>query len=216
MRIDDDEIPSDLPDSARMQRVEVALQFQKRLIIALGAVSVILLSSFVTGALMLQDQPARPAAMGDPTTQAGADAGELRKRLASVEKDLESVRQERAAMTETLQRMQVIERTGQVEKLNAVLQEQERAVRRFMLNLKDGMFDLSRMVAGSRTWFDEYSQRLDRAIADGKAREARLQEISRLELPAETAAAEAAAPSGQTPSNQTPSNQTPSNQTPSD
>lgn len=187
MRIDDDEIPSDLPDSARMQRVEVSLQFQKRLIILLGAVSVILLSSFATGALMLQRKPAHPAAIVTSGDETGTESSELRKRLAAVEQDLETSRLELAAMTETLERMHVIEKTDQVTKLNEVLQQQERAYRDFLRNLKDGMFDLSRMVAGSRTWLDEYNQRLDQAIAEGKAREARLQELSRLELVPETA-----------------------------
>lgn len=187
MRIDDDEIPSDLPDSARMQRVEVSLQFQKRLIILLGAVSVILLSSFATGALMLQRKPAHPAALVTSGDETGTESSELRKRLAAVEQDLETSRLELAAMTETLERMHVIEKTDQVTKLNEVLQQQERAYRDFLRNLKDGMFDLSRMVAGSRTWLDEYNQRLDQAIAEGKAREARLQELSRLELAPETA-----------------------------
>lgn len=187
MRIDDDEIPSDLPDSARMQRVEVSLQFQKRLIILLGAVSVILLSSFATGALMLQRKPAHPAALVTSGDETSTESSELRKRLAAVEQDLETSRLELAAMTETLERMHVIEKTDQVTKLNEVLQQQERAYRDFLRNLKDGMFDLSRMVAGSRTWLDEYNQRLDQAIAEGKAREARLQELSRLELAPETA-----------------------------
>lgn len=195
MRIDDDELPSDLPDSARMQRVEASLAFQKRLIIVLGAVTVILLSSFATGALMVQRKHAQAPSAIIPVETGETGQGELRKRLAVVEKDLESSRQELIALTTALQRLQVVERTGQVDQMNAVLQEQERAFRVFLRNLKDGMFDLSRMVAGSRTWLDEYNQRIDQLIAESRAREARLGEISSLELPVGAAADQAEAAS---------------------
>lgn len=187
MRIDDDEIPSDLPDSGRMQRVEISLQFQKRVIIALCTITVILLSSFGTGALMIhRNKQAEPIAETLSSEANEPDQLALRKRLAMVEKDLSESRRELAELAEALQRAEVIEQTGQVEKMNGMLQAQEQAFRTFARNLKDGMYDLSRMVAGSRTWLDEYNQRIDQALAESSAREARLKEIARLQSPGGT------------------------------
>lgn len=179
MRIDDD-IPSDLPDPARIQRMEASLALQKQLLMIFAAITIILLTSFVTGALMLQGRLKQPVVHDPANTVVSEERVEVRKRLAAIEKQLAESQDKLTDLTNAVERKQIIEQTGQVQKMNQTLQEQEQTWRAFVRALKDGMFDLSRMVAGSRTWLDEYNDRLDRVLASSVAREQQLQEMHRL------------------------------------
>ncbi len=54
--------------------------------------------------------------------------------------------------------------------LRKLMIEQEQSNRQFLAALKQGMYDLSRMVKGSRTWYEVYKGDLDLVIADSKLR----------------------------------------------
>lgn len=175
MRIDDEDSSFNPQDPGRIQRVEASLQTQKHLMIAIAAILLILLSSLITGAALLKERLSGPAVMKTADNGTSVETEALRMRLAKLEQRFHESKNERAELVAALEQLQVIEQTAQVDQMNRVLQAQERAWRKFIQNLKDGMFDLSRMVAGSRTWLDEYKQRLDRAIEESKARETQLQ-----------------------------------------
>ncbi|MEH6652379.1 MAG: hypothetical protein V7707_20370 [Motiliproteus sp.] len=54
--------------------------------------------------------------------------------------------------------------------LRTLMIEQEQSYQQFLRALQQGMYDVSRMVKGSRTWFEVYKEDLDLVISDSKSR----------------------------------------------
>ncbi|MEH6823056.1 MAG: hypothetical protein V7629_03990 [Motiliproteus sp.] len=54
--------------------------------------------------------------------------------------------------------------------LRQLMAEQEASYQQFMAALQQGMYDISRMVKGSRTWYEVYKEDLDLVIEDSKMR----------------------------------------------
>ncbi len=63
---------------------------------------------------------------------------------------------------------------SQVSVFRNTLVEQEQSYQEYLATMKLGMFDLAKMVQGSRTWLDLYKEKLDDGIALSKEREKRL------------------------------------------
>ena len=51
---------------------------------------------------------------------------------------------------------------------------QEASYQQFITALQQGMYDISRMVKGSRTWYEVYKEDLNLVIRDSKEREQQL------------------------------------------
>lgn len=58
--------------------------------------------------------------------------------------------------------------------IKATLVKQEQSYRQFLAAMQTGMVDLAKMVTGSRTWLDIYSEQLDEVIEASEEREAAL------------------------------------------
>jgi len=54
--------------------------------------------------------------------------------------------------------------------LRKLMVEQEGSYQQFITALQQGMYDLSKMVKGSRTWYEVYKDDLDLVIGDSKGR----------------------------------------------
>ncbi len=60
-------------------------------------------------------------------------------------------------------------------KLRSTMVDQEISYLQFLEALQQGMYELSRMVRGSRTWYEVYKEELDAVIEDGEARIAKIE-----------------------------------------
>ena len=58
--------------------------------------------------------------------------------------------------------------------LRKLMIEQEESWQQFLATLKQGMYDISRMVKGSRTWYEVYKEDLDLVTKDSQHRSERL------------------------------------------
>lgn len=58
--------------------------------------------------------------------------------------------------------------------LRKLMVEQEGSYQQFITALQQGMYDLSKMIKGSRTWYEVYKDDLDLVIGDSKGRAAQL------------------------------------------
>ncbi len=176
------EAAPELSDSERIAQLENRVGFHRILVVVLGALTVILLSSVITGVIVLNDQLSRieaPGASADGTaTGAPAKGG---AELAKLEKALEEQTAQLAEIQQTLESQRTIENIRQVQQMAEILRKQESAYRSVMLNLKAGMRDLSRMVPGSRTWLEEYEERMDRSLAGSRERDQRLSGFTQLD-----------------------------------
>lgn len=60
-------------------------------------------------------------------------------------------------------------------KLRSTMVDQEISYLQFLEALQQGMYELSRMVRGSRTWYEVYKEELDAVIEDSEARISKLE-----------------------------------------
>ncbi len=177
----------ELSDSERIALLEKRVGFHRLLVVILGALTLILLSSVITGVIVLNAQISKievPAA--DDTAGAPATPGQLGKDQLALKKEQEALAERLAEIETALASQGTIENIDQVRGMAKILREQENDYRTVMLSLRAGMRDLSRMVPGSRTWLEEYEERMNRSIEASRQREGRLQGY--LALPEEQAA----------------------------
>ncbi|GAA3971393.1 hypothetical protein [Allohahella marinimesophila] len=86
---------------------------------------------------------------------------------------------------ERLSRMELILQRTNTGRFADILLEQEKDKQQFALGAKEAITDLARMVPGSRTWLELYSEQIDKGVERSKARTSAISNIK-------TEAAEAA------------------------
>lgn len=93
-------------------------------------------------------------------------------------------RAEVEALQETLKEQQdiikalnLVYKQSQVSVFRNTLVEQEQSYQEFLSTMKLGMFDLAKMVQGSRTWLEIYKEKLDDVAELSKEREERLMRL---------------------------------------
>lgn len=105
---------------------------------------------------------------------------ELRSELKSIEKVTESAAAYNRHAQVLEQRIdRVLNRTdlNNYAEVRQLILEQEQSYQQFITALQQGMYDLARMVKGSRTWYDVYKEELDRVVESSKARHQRLSDL---------------------------------------
>ncbi|MEH6627629.1 MAG: hypothetical protein V7739_14390 [Motiliproteus sp.] len=63
-------------------------------------------------------------------------------------------------------------------KLRQILADQEQNYGQFIRSLEQGMYELSRMVRGSRTWYDVYKEDLDKILSSSDERTRKLEAMA--------------------------------------
>lgn len=167
----------ELSDSERIVLLENRVAFHRILVVVLGALTVILLSSVITGVIVLNAQISRIEVpeTGEETAGAPVSSSQLGKDQLSLKKEQEALAKRLAEIETALAAQGTIENIEQVRAMAQILRDQENAYRTVMLSLRAGMRDLSRMVPGSRVWLEEYEERMNRSITGSREREGRLQ-----------------------------------------
>lgn len=165
---------SDAPavsDAERIARLEKRVKLQTLLVIALFVFCVILLGGL--GTLFLSGGDSRP-----DENRAQLEAHEQRfTELNSALKKAESFNLQAQVLEAKIER---ILGQGQLNNFSTVRKlalEQEASHQQFLKALKQGMLDLSRMVRGSRTWYDFYAEQIDELLAGSDRRERELKAL---------------------------------------
>lgn len=70
---------------------------------------------------------------------------------------------------------------SQVATFQKTMIEQEQSYQEFLATLKLGMFDLAKMIPGSRTWLEVYNEKIDDGVKLSKQREKALKRLKLLE-----------------------------------
>ncbi|MEH6449920.1 MAG: hypothetical protein V7765_14705 [Oleispira sp.] len=91
--------------------------------------------------------------------------------ILSLQEDLKEQKETIAAMSLTYQQ-------SEAATFQQTLIEQEQSYQDFLSALKLGMFDLAKMVQGSRTWLDVYNDKLDDAKNLSELREKKLKRLN--------------------------------------
>jgi hypothetical protein len=90
---------------------------------------------------------------------------------------IQSLRSELEKQQSTIGSLSLTYKRSEAATFQQTLIEQEQSYQQFLSALKLGMFDLAKMVQGSRTWLDVYNDKLDDAQDLSELREKKLQRL---------------------------------------
>lgn len=90
---------------------------------------------------------------------------------------IQTLRTELDKQASALSGLSLTYQQSQVAAFQQTMIEQEQSYQEFLSTLKLGMFDLAKMVQGSRTWLDVYNEKLDDAKDLSKQREKNLKRL---------------------------------------
>jgi len=98
-------------------------------------------------------------------------------KVRELEKQQEQLQQMMANLEDMQERIALLEQNYQLSSatdIKATMVKQEQSYRQFLYGMKVGMVDLAKMVTGSRTWLEVYSEKIDEVIEGSEEREAEL------------------------------------------
>jgi hypothetical protein len=90
---------------------------------------------------------------------------------------LETLKEEVKQQQLLIEHLTLTYETSQIASFQTTLIEQEQSYQTFLATMRLGMFDLAKMVQGSRTWLDIYNDKLEDAEDLSEAREKALNKI---------------------------------------
>jgi len=98
-------------------------------------------------------------------------------KVRELEQQQEQLQQMMANLEDMQERIALLEQNYQLSSatdIKATMVKQEQSYRQFLYGMKVGMVDLAKMVTGSRTWLEVYSEKIDEVIEGSEEREAEL------------------------------------------
>ncbi|WP_210396922.1 hypothetical protein [Motiliproteus sediminis] len=100
------------------------------------------------------------------------------ERISKVTQSAKAYNQHAQVLEERLERVLQQTDLNNYASVRDLILRQEASYQLFISALQQGMYDLSRMIKGSRTWYEVYKEDLDRVAAESKERYLRLQELT--------------------------------------
>ncbi len=164
-----DEDENELSESQRLSILEETVTTNRRLLIAVLMMALIVVSVTVTMAVVRLLAP--DVTYVDTRT------------FARVEQEVTVLKEAAIAWEQKAADMKVILDSSHATAFKAMMLEQEQSYQLHLNALKEGMRDLARMVPGSRTWLEEYEEQMNTAIEQSKARMTQLSRLQTSELP---------------------------------
>ncbi|MBV1914536.1 MAG: hypothetical protein KUG72_04070 [Pseudomonadales bacterium] len=187
---DDDEGSSGnepLSDSQRIQNLEKSLSTQKLISGGVGLIVLIMLTFFSVGYFALNNRVTSNSenAGGPQDDNINAILEEkfetYTKTLPSADDLSNKYGDQISALNIQLDELDVFTKKSSVAELRQLMLDREKSNQVFLFALSNGMLSLSKMVRGSRTWFQQYDSELTAAIKASKAREKSLKQLIALE-----------------------------------
>lgn len=159
-----------LSESQRLALLESAMGTNRTVLIILSLLIIISLSVTVTLAIVTALTEEEP--MVDL-----AEIDSLKQQLDVLKADSESINKRLTVLNEELPKLRRALNDGSAPVFQKLLVEQEESAQAFIRGVKEGMYDLARMIPGSRTWLELYTDKMDRALAESQQRERELTRI---------------------------------------
>ncbi|WP_207063594.1 hypothetical protein [Motiliproteus sp. SC1-56] len=154
----------ELTPEQRIEKLEKGRTLNLILICVLGFFSLLQLGAIAAMFLTSGDQ--RP----DRNADAIANLEHRIERLRDSSQSIEGFRLEAGVLNDKLDRVLNQTDLNNFAVLRALMIEREEDHTRFIEALQQGMYDLSRMLRGSRTWYEVYKEDLDRVLQNSRNR----------------------------------------------
>lgn len=157
----------EMTESQRLTLLERAMNLNRVFLVLLALLIIISLSVTITVTIV--------SLMGtDETPALKAEVDALRQEVDSLLQDNKALNARLAVITDELPRLRSTLQNSSAPTFQRLLVEQEESYQEFIRGVKEGMYDLARMVPGSRTWLELYNERMDRALQLSQERQRQL------------------------------------------
>ncbi len=167
---------NELTEGQRLSVLEKGVNLNRIFMMLLAILIVVTLAVSITIAI-ISSMTGKKGSLASAAEIADLQAKvqELRADLELTRTQLERVNRELPALRETLN-------NSSAPAFQRILIEQEKGHQEFIKGVKEGMYDLARMVPGSRTWLELYAERMDKAATFSRERQRQLQRLDTGEI----------------------------------
>ena len=167
-----------LSDEQRLQHLEKGGRLDRILIFALAAVLAMTLASWMTAGLLGLFSEAPPVVSSSDIEAVQQQLVQQEQQIAALQRQLEQLQQLAATPPSAPSQSPANDGTREsLQRLTNLLIDQEQSLQNSLAALKNGMRDLAGMIAGSRSWLDDYNEALDKPLSESQARVATLQQL---------------------------------------
>lgn len=171
MSAHDQEEDQTLSEEQRIQLLEKSMSLNRIILLFLAILAIVSLSVSITWMLLT-------ATSEDPTPKLQEQITALQEENTALKAEIASLREQIAPVAGELPQLRALVQNSSAPAFQALLIEQEKSIQEFIKALKTGMYDLARMVPGSRTWLDIYGQQMDSALRQSIGRMRQLQRLN--------------------------------------
>jgi uncharacterized protein YukE len=175
-REESSENENDMSEVQRLSIVEKSVRLDRVLLLLLALLIILTLAVTITIAVLssISNGGAENASAAELAAMQ-AKVQELRNDLQATRLQLETLNKELPALKATLQ-------NSSAPAFQKLMLDQEKSFQEFIKGVKEGMYDLARMVPGSRTWLELYSEKMDKVRQLSVARQRNLQRLNTGEI----------------------------------
>jgi flagellar basal body-associated protein FliL len=163
-----EEQQEELTEAQRLTKLEKSKKLSQILIISLSALSIVQLAGLIT--LFILSGSKAPSGAEAVNVDA---INAMQRQLTNIEttyNESKAYHLEVQALQTRFDEVMIETDLNNFATIRTLLQNQEKSYQRFLKALKQGMYDMSRMVKGSRTWYEVYSEEIDAILAGGVRR----------------------------------------------
>ncbi|AZZ90432.1 hypothetical protein EUZ85_06735 [Hahella sp. KA22] len=160
-----------MTEAQRLTLLEKSMSLNRFFLLLLAMLIVVTLSVTITVSII--------SAMDSGGDSAKtAEIADLQNKVQELRQELQATREQVAALNAEIPTIKTSIANGSAPAFQRLLLKQEASYQEFIRGVKEGMYDLARMVPGSRTWLELYNEKMDRALQFSQERQRELQRLN--------------------------------------
>lgn len=156
----------------RLNIVEKSVKLDRILLLLLALLIMLTLAVTITIAIL-----SSVSGSGNESASA-AELIDLQAKVQELRNDLQETKLELAALQSEIPTLKATLHNSSAPAFQKLLLDQEESYQAFIKGVKEGMYDLARMVPGSRTWLELYTEKMDLATQQSIERQRNLQRLA--------------------------------------
>jgi cell division protein FtsB len=155
----------EMTEAQRLTLLEKAMSMNRVFLVLLALLLIVSLSVTITLALLSAFSD------NDVSAATAAELDALKQQIAQLQQDNKTLSTQVAAMSTDLPKLSAAVANSSAPAFQRVLIQQEESYQEFLRAMKEGMYDLARMIPGSRTWLELYNEKMDRTLQMSQTRQ---------------------------------------------
>ena len=163
-------------ETQRLNIIEKSVRVDRLLLLLLAFLIIATLVITITVALLSS------MIDSDSASASAAEMADLQTRVQELRNDLQATQLQLQTLNKELPVLQTTLENSNAPAFQKLMLDQEKNYQQFIRGLKEGMYDLARMVPGSRTWLEVYNEKMDKATQLSRERQRYLQRLKTGEI----------------------------------